>query len=85
MGVNEIQRIPVQSSNLKSVGYDEKRSTLEVEFLDKSIYRYSRVPKYRHEELLNAKSKGRYFSRYIRDNKDYSCTQIYPKYSERRR
>ena len=50
--VNNLERIPVQSSNLKSVGYDERSQTLEVEFLNGGIYQYTRLPKYVYEELM---------------------------------
>ena len=79
-----MKRIPVKSSNLKSVGYDEKTTLLEVEFLDDSIYQYSRVPKAVYLELMNAQSKGSYFSKNISSNRSYSCRMIYPDYKERR-
>ncbi|MBQ3646536.1 MAG: KTSC domain-containing protein [Synergistaceae bacterium] len=76
-----LERIPVKSSDLKSVGYDSEKRLLEVEFLNKSIYQYSRVPQTVYNELMNANHKGEYFSRYIRDNQNFSCCQTYPKYS----
>jgi len=80
-----MKRIPVDSSDLKSVGYDEAKKLLEVEFLRKeSVYQYSRVPKRVYEELMKAVSKGSYFSEHIRDAQEYSCSQIYPKYELRR-
>ena len=73
-------RIPVKSSNLASVGYDEQAMKLEIEFLDRSIYEYIGVQKYVYSELMQAESKGKYFSKNIRDNRLYSCTQTYPRY-----
>ena len=73
-----MKRIPVKSSDLKSVGYDEKTTLLEVEFNSGKIYQYSRVPKAVYLELMNAQSHGIYFSRNIRDNLRYSCCQTYP-------
>ena len=84
-GVIKMNRIPVKSSNLKSVGYDEAEKILEVEFLNKgAIYQYSRVPKAVYEALINASSIGGYFNRNIRDAQQYSCCQIYPEYELRR-
>lgn len=37
-------RQPVISSNLASVCYDSKSKTLEIEFLNDSVYQYSNVP-----------------------------------------
>ena len=79
-----MQRIPVKSSDIASVGYDEQTLTLEVEFKDKSIYQYTRVPKYVYLELISADSKGEYFSRYIQDNVLYGCTRIFPTVKWRR-
>ena len=79
-----MQRIPVKSSDLASVGYDEHTQTLEVEFKDKSIYQYTKVPKYVYLELISANSKGEYFSRYIRDNVLYGCTRTFPTVKWRR-
>ena len=74
-----MQRIPVKSRDVKSVGYDERTQTLEVEFLSGGIYEYSRVSEQVYEELLQADSKGKYFRRYVRDNLEYSYSQTYPR------
>ncbi len=60
-----MQRVPVVSSNLVSVGYDVNTSTLEVEFLD-SVYEYYDVPQNLHEGLMNADSHGEYLDQYIK-------------------
>ena len=73
-----MKRIPLQSSDLKSVGYDEKTTNLEVEFNNETIYVYSRVPKVVYLELMNAQSHGTYFRRKIKDNLLYSCCQTHP-------
>ena len=51
---------------LSSVGYDGGTLTLEVEFKDRSVYRYFNVPFSTVEQLMQAGSHGRYFSRQIR-------------------
>ena len=53
-----MKRQPVTSSNLASVGYDDAAQTLEVEFLDGSIYQYFGVPSAAHSALLGAESVG---------------------------
>ncbi len=56
----------VNSSHLKAVGYDEARQILIIEFHGSRIYRYSNVPAYEYEGLMNASSHGTYFDRNIR-------------------
>ncbi len=62
-----ISRVPVESSNLKSVGFDSKTKTLEVEFRHGGVYRYLEVPDAVHAELMKAESKGRYFQTNVRN------------------
>lgn len=62
--------IPVSSSNLNSVGYEN--STLYVRFNDGSLYSYSGVPEYVYNELMNASSKGRYLAAYVKGHYPYS-------------
>jgi hypothetical protein len=62
-----MQREPVESSMLRSAGYDPERSILELEFNNGRIYRYFGVPEEMFAELLAAESKGRYFLAEIDD------------------
>ena len=62
-----LDRKPVQSSDLSSVGYDERRQMLEIEFRSGGIYRYLEVPKETFSSLMESDSKGRYFATHIRD------------------
>ena len=55
-----MQRIPVQSSNIRSVGYDPDEGLLEVEFMSGSIYEYSGVPQRAYEAFAAAHSHGRH-------------------------
>ena len=61
-----MDRKPVRSSNLKSIGYDPDRRILEVEFDTRSVYQYYAVPLYEYEGLMQARSHGSYFSRHIK-------------------
>jgi hypothetical protein len=63
-----MERTAVSSSNLASVGYDADTLTLEVEFLNGTVYQYYDVPEGVFEELLNAGSVGSYFSHNVRNN-----------------
>jgi hypothetical protein len=61
-----MERIPVKSSNLASVGYDAETQVLEVEFTSGQVYQYQDVPPEKHKALLKAESLGRYFGQNIR-------------------
>lgn len=62
-----MNRTPVSSSNLASVGYNAAAQVLEVEFRDGSVYQYSYVPDAVYRALMAAGSHGKYFHAYIRD------------------
>lgn len=62
-----IERQPVQSTVLASVGYDPAKRRLEIEFRSGAIYRYLEVPEEIHKRLLAAESKGNFFGKNIRD------------------
>jgi len=59
-------RHEVQSSELRSVGYDTTASVLEAEFHSGEVYQYFDVPAEFVLALLEAASIGRYFNAHIR-------------------
>lgn len=61
-----MNRSPVQSSNVASVGYDQETQTLEVEFNSGSVYQYFDVPQHVYEGLLTAESAGRFLNAEIK-------------------
>ena len=67
-----MKRQPVTSSSIASVGYEAAAQTLEVEFLNGSVYQYFGVPPAVHSALLDAGSVGSYFSRNIKNNYRYA-------------
>lgn len=67
-----MNREGVASSNLASIGYDEPSQTLEVEFLNGSIYQYYNVPRNMYESLMQAPSKGLFLNTYIKNQYPYS-------------
>lgn len=69
-----MDRQQVQSSNIVSIGYDDGASTLEIEFASGSIYQYYGVPRHIYDELMQAPSKGKFFSTYIRNA--YPCSRV---------
>jgi hypothetical protein len=62
-----MNRVPVTSSNIVSIGYDENRMILEVEFKNGWVYQYSKIPLGIYEGLMSAGSHGRYFNAYIKN------------------
>jgi hypothetical protein len=73
-----MERKAVESSQIKSIGYDARTKTLEVEFAaDGSVYRYALVPAAMYKSLMEAKSIGGYFSMMIKGSVDrFPCAQV---------
>ncbi|MYC36737.1 MAG: KTSC domain-containing protein [Chloroflexi bacterium] len=69
-----MNRTPVNSRSLASVGYDVDSMTLEVEFLDGQVYQYFDVPEFEHQSLMQADSHGTYFHANIRNTYRYTRT-----------
>lgn len=70
-----MERTPVESTNLSSVGYDQMTATLEIEFNRSGIYQYHGVPLEIYEGLMNSGSKGSYFHENVR-RAGYPCSKI---------
>ena len=69
-----MQRTPVSSSNLASIGYDAMSATLEIAFNEGGVYQYDRVPESVYLNLMAAASKGKYFDSMIK--KAYTCHKV---------
>ncbi len=73
-----MERIPVKSSQIKSVGFEVIRDdapncegsqavgVLEIEFKGGSVYRYDNVPSEEFDALMIAESVGAYFGKNIK-------------------
>jgi hypothetical protein len=70
-----MNRLPVNSSVLRSVGYDGPTATLEVEFHNGPVYEYRNVPADVYAGLMSATSKGHYFDATIRTS--YDCRRVF--------
>lgn len=66
--------IPVTSSNIEAVAFDDLRERLYVVFKNRRQYRYDNVPSSLWEQLLVADSKGGFFNHSIRDK--FSATEL---------
>lgn len=62
----------VDSSNIKSIGYDVDSETLQVEFNGGTLYQYFDVPQHIYDGLLEAGSKGGFLHAQIKGRYRYS-------------
>jgi hypothetical protein len=79
-----MERTPVTSSQLVSVGYDPGTQTLEVEFKGgtgrdgaarpNTVYQYSAVPPEVHKAMMAAESQGSYLYKHIKGA--YAYTKV---------
>jgi KTSC domain len=68
-----MDRVPVSSSSMASIGYDPDTLTLEIEFRNGAVYQYASVSQGEYEGFISSASKGAYFNSYI---KRYHCTRL---------
>lgn len=62
---NSMHRTKVESSNVKSVGFDREQGLMEVEYRSGGIYQYADVKPEEYAALLAAESKGRHLQRHF--------------------
>ena len=61
-----MERKPVTSSNLRSVGYED--GILEVEFKSGTVFQYHNVPEHVHADMMSATSIGSFFAKNVKDS-----------------
>lgn len=71
-----MNRKPVVSSNITSIGYDEETKTLEVEFFNQKVYQYSPITQEGYSLLMNAESIGSFFARNIKNSPNIVAKEI---------
>ncbi|HEX2206057.1 MAG TPA: KTSC domain-containing protein [Longimicrobium sp.] len=69
-----MQYVPVISSNIAAVAYDDADRILGVQFQNGGEYWYHGVPRTVYQNLLSAVSKGRYFWAFVRNV--YACAKV---------
>lgn len=57
---------PVKSTNIHSIGYDQKSRRMSVRFNGSGTYHYDDVPPEEHAKLMAADSVGSHFHQHIR-------------------
>ena len=73
--------LAVESTPLIAIAYDLDRQFLQLEFRDRTIYRYFNVPVDVYQGLVSASSKGGYFNRSIRGRFVHARVEIPPSLS----
>lgn len=63
-----MDRTPVSSSNVASIGYDVAAQVLEVEFKTGAVYAYDQVPAEIHADLMAAASVGQVLNSKVKPN-----------------
>jgi hypothetical protein len=61
-----MDRLPVKSSFIESIGYDPDGRTMHVKLKNGKTYAYEGVDPIRHNELMSAKSIGQHFHAHIK-------------------
>ena len=67
-----MRRLAVESSAARSIGYDARSSTLEVEYSSDGVYRYFDVPPQVHGALMRAESIGTFLNVEIKPRYRYA-------------
>lgn len=62
-----MERKPIKSSNIKSVGYDAATKRMEVEFSGGGVYEYEGVEPDDHASFVHDRSPGGHFAAHIRN------------------
>ncbi|MGA7273234.1 MAG: KTSC domain-containing protein [Candidatus Udaeobacter sp.] len=58
---SHIPRQPVQSTAIATIGYSKRRHILEIEFVNRAVYRYLDVPPAIYRGLMSAGSKAQFY------------------------
>jgi hypothetical protein len=61
-----VERQPVKSRILRSVGYDDSTKILEIEFYSGLVYQYSGVPPKVFADLMHSAEIGKYYAEKVR-------------------
>lgn len=64
--MNKIERSQVQSSTIKSIGYDPESKTMEVEFKNGGAWKYEDVGQQAWDDFRGSSSIGKHFHANIR-------------------
>jgi hypothetical protein len=67
-----MEHVNVSSTSIRSIGYDSQTMTLEVIFLNETVYQYFEVPEHIYQGLLTAGSVGTYLNANVKGTYRYT-------------
>lgn len=74
-----MQRIHVESSQIRSIGYDPETLRMQVEFTPGSVYEYAGIERETHLDFMASESKGKFFGARIKTNPEkYPFQKVRP-------
>ena len=68
-----MERTKIESSQIRSVGFDGSSNEMEIEFKPGSVYTYKNITQDIYDNFMRADSKGRFFGQTIKP-----CPEKYP-------
>src|SRR5881227_3895995 len=72
-----MDRHPVTSSSIKSVGYNRHDQVLEIEFTSGAVYQYRKVSPEVYLEFMRASSLGVHFATFIRPCFEFERVHVF--------
>lgn len=69
-----LRHVVVNSTSIATIGFNQTRGVLEIQFVNGRRYRYVGVPKPIQQRFLRASSRGKFYHEFIRGQ--YRCTEI---------
>jgi hypothetical protein len=60
-----MDRRPVNSSYIRSIGYDRERAVLEIEYVNSTLFRYYQVPHRIYRDLMRTRNEEHYIRTYV--------------------
>lgn len=80
--VTDFTMFPVKSSMISAVGYVNRLSVMQIRFKPEvgesvgPLYQYSEISRELYDELLDADSIGKAFTRLVKNKPQYPCVQV---------
>jgi hypothetical protein len=71
-----MKRQPIESSNIKAIGYNGEKLILEIEFHSGQIYQAQPISKEGYKTFMESESKGSYYHQHIKSNPLVNITKI---------
>ncbi len=69
-----LRHVVVNSTSIATIGFNQTRGVLEIQFVNGRVYRYVDVPKPIQQRFLQAPSRGKFYHEFIRGH--YRCSEI---------